>query len=176
MKRNTITLRDAHKVEPTKLSYIITIPKYEDEGFLCFAEGDNHIPFPIKRFYYISDVISGAERGFHAHHETAQVLFCIKGAITIILDNGEEREKVILKEAHKGILLDKMMWHEMVDFTPNTVLLVVASDYYKKSDYIRDYPTFLKLAKEQKNEARFADVLKNMFFSLKNHFHLGGQL
>lgn len=125
----------------TALSYIITVPKIEDEGFLCFLE-EPDLPFQIKRIYYISDVIKGAKRGFHAHKETQQILFCIKGSITLILDNGKARETLRLHSSNEGVFLDTMMWHEMIDFTPDTVLLVVASDIYKPSDYIRDYATF----------------------------------
>ena len=139
-------LREPHKMRKTRLSYMITLPKIEDEGFLCFAEGNNHLPFSVKRFYYIADVVKDAKRGFHAHHETRQVLFCIKGSITIVLDNGQEREKVILDQSNKGIFLDKMMWHEMEDFTKDTVLLVAASEYYDEKDYIRDYKSFSEIA------------------------------
>jgi dTDP-4-dehydrorhamnose 3,5-epimerase-like enzyme len=145
----TPKLREPHKMRKTRLSYMITLPKIEDEGFLCFAEGNNHLPFSVKRFYYIADVVEGAKRGFHAHHETRQVLFCIKGSITIVLDNGQEREKVILDQSNKGIFLDKMMWHEMEDFTEDTVLLVAASEYYDEKDYIRDYKKFSTLASKK---------------------------
>ena len=131
----------------TKLSHIIEIPKIQDEGFLCFAEEDKHIPFPIKRFYYIFDVNDGAIRGKHAHKENLQILFCLRGSIKIILDNGKEKEEVILNEPNQGIFLDKMMWHDMTDFKKDTLLLVVANDVYNESDYIRDYATFLSLTK-----------------------------
>lgn len=128
----------------TKLSYIIEIPKIRDEGFLCFMEGDNHIPFPLKRIYYIFDVTKNAVRGKHAHKKTKQVLFCIRGSITIILDNGKEKEAITLNKPNQGIFLGTMMWHEMVGFKEGTVLLVVASDIYKEKDYIRNYKTYLE--------------------------------
>lgn len=131
----------------TKLSNIIEIPKIQDEGFLCFAEEKKHIPFPIKRFYYIYDVDKGAIRGKHAHKETQQILFCLKGSIKIILDNGKEKEEVFLNNPNQGIFLDKMMWHDMVDFQKDTILFVVASDIYNESDYIRDYNNFISLTK-----------------------------
>lgn len=129
----------------TKLSTIIEIPKIRDEGFLCFAEEKNHIPFSIKRFYYIYDVENNAVRGRHAHKETQQVLFCINSSIKIILDNGKEKEEVILNKPNQGIFLDKMMWHDMVDFKKDTILLVIASDIYNENDYIRDYDNFISL-------------------------------
>jgi dTDP-4-dehydrorhamnose 3,5-epimerase-like enzyme len=135
-------------MKKTRLSHIIEIPKIKDEGFLCFAEGENHIPFPIKRLYYIFDVDAGAIRGKHAHKETQQILFCIQGSIKMILDNGKEKEEIILAEPNQGIFLDKMIWHDMVDFKADTILLVVASDYYKETDYIRDYDSFISLIKK----------------------------
>lgn len=128
----------------TKLSQIITIPKISDEGSLCFMESKTHIPFEINRVYYIFDVIKNAVRGLHAHKKTDQVLFCISGSITIILDNGKEKEAVTLNKPNMGIYLPRMLWHEMVAFKPGTILLVVASDVYKESDYIRNYSEFLQ--------------------------------
>ncbi len=156
------------KVIKTKISKIIEIPKVTDEAYLAFAEGNRHIPFNIKRFYFIYDVNDNAIRGKHAHHKNKQVLFCIKGKIKVILDNGVEREEVILDKPNKGIFLDKMTWHEMVEFKKNTILLVLASEYYKEQDYIRDYGKFLSLASVQhsfglknltKTQVRVSDIL-----------------
>jgi dTDP-4-dehydrorhamnose 3,5-epimerase-like enzyme len=132
------------KKQKTKLSYSIEIPKIEDEGFLSFLESKSHVPFSIKRLYYISEVIPNARRGFHAHKKTKQIFFCIQGSIRLILDNGKEREEIVLDQSNKGIFLDAMMWHEMIDFQPDTILLVVASDRYDEDDYIRQYNEFLK--------------------------------
>ena len=134
------------KATRTKLSKLIEIPRITDEGYLCFMEGKNHVPFVIKRIYYIYDVIHNAVRGRHAHKRTKQVLFCIRGSITIILDNGRDKEAITLKTPNQGIFLDAMMWHEMVAFKQGTVLLVVASEKFAEEDYIRDYKTFLKEA------------------------------
>lgn len=137
------------KVIKTKFSNIIEIPQIEDEGFLCFAEEHSQIPFQIKRIYYIYDVINNASRGFHAHKKTKQVLFCIRGSIKIILDNGQMREEILINKPNQGVFLDKMMWHEMHDFTKDTVLLVTASEKFNESDYIRNYSLFLHLAKDR---------------------------
>lgn len=136
-----------NKIIKTKLSYIIEIPKIQDEGYLCFMEGNNHIPFRIKRVYYIFDVIKNAVRGKHTHKTTKQVLFCIRGSITIILDNGKEKEAITLNKPNQGLFLNSLMWHEMVAFKEGTVLLVIASDIFKEKDYIRDYRTYLKVVK-----------------------------
>jgi len=138
------------KIIKTKLSYIIEIPKILDEGYLCFMEGENHIPFAIKRIYYIFDVFKNAVRGKHAHKQTKQVLFCIRGSITIILDNGLDKEAITLDTPHHGVFLDKMMWHDMVAFSDNTVLLVVASDFFSEKDYIRDYKLFLETVENKR--------------------------
>ena len=132
-----------NKIIPTKLSHIVEIPKIEDEGYLCFMEKDSQISFDIKRVYFIYDAINNAVRGKHAHKKTKQILFCIKGSITIILDNGSEKETIRLDETNKGIYLDAMMWHEMVEFTKDTVLLVLASEKFDENDYIRDHHTYL---------------------------------
>ncbi len=128
----------------TKLSYIIEIPKIIDEGYLCFMEENNHIPFSIKRVYYIFDVIKNAVRGRHTHKNTKQVIFCLRGSVTIILDNGKDKEAITLNKPNQGLFLDTMIWHEMVGFKDNTLLLVVASEIYKDDDYVRDYKTYLK--------------------------------
>ena len=131
----------------TKLSHIIEVPKILDEGYLCFLEGRRHIPFAIKRVYYIFDVIKNAVRGKHAHKKTKQVIFCIRGSITVILDNGKDKEAITLNKPNQGIFLDTLMWHEIVAFKEGTVLLVVASDLFREEDYIRDYRTYLKEVK-----------------------------
>lgn len=133
------------KIAPTQLSFIHHIPEVLDEGYLHFAEALKHIPFPIRRFYLISKVQDQAVRGFHAHRRNKQMLFCIQGSITIVLDNGHAKEEVILSSPTQGIFLDVMMWHEMKDFQPDTILLVVASEPFEEADYIREYQDFLHL-------------------------------
>ncbi len=131
-------------IQRTKLSQIITIPEIIDEGYVSVMEGGTHIPFAIKRIYYIHDVIQNAVRGKHAHKKTKQVLFCIQGSITIILDNGHDKEAITLNKPNQGIYLDTMMWHEMVAFKKGTILLVVASEMFDEADYIRNYTEFLQ--------------------------------
>lgn len=128
----------------TKLSYIIELPKIIDECLLIFGETDNHIPFPMKRFYFISDVFDSAVRGKHAHRKTLQMLFCIKGSVKIVLTNGQDKEEIILSQPNTGIFLNKMLWHEMVEFSKDALLLIVASEKYDENDYIRDYDIYLK--------------------------------
>ncbi len=134
-------------IKKTVLSYIASGQHIVDEASLCILEENKAIPFPIKRVYYIFQTDPGAIRGKHAHKKTQQMLFCIQGSITVILDNGFQREEVRLDKPNEGIFLDVLMWHEMKDFTPDTILLVFASDYYKESDYIRSYNEFINYIK-----------------------------
>ena len=128
------------------LTKIITLPTIVDECSLTFGEFPL-LPFVPKRIYYIYDATSDWPRGYHAHRKTVQVLFCIRGSITIVLEDGSKRETLSLSEANKGVLLEPYVWHEMHDFKKDTVLLVVASEVYDPADYIRDYNEFLELAR-----------------------------
>lgn len=128
----------------TKLSYKINIPIIKDEALLFFGEAKRHIPFEVKRFYLIAEVDNGATRGLHAHRELQQVLFCIRGTVTLVLDNGAEREEIHLSKPNEGVFIDRWMWREMKRFSSDAVLLVLASEYFKEDDYIRDYTQFLK--------------------------------
>lgn len=127
------------------IAEFISIPKIEDDCLLYFAQHPHQIPFKISRFYLIDQAKENLPRGFHAHKKTHQVLFCLRGSIKLILDNGQTRESVILDRPETGIFLPKMLWHEMHDFTKDTLLLVLASHIFTPSDYIRDYKKFLKL-------------------------------
>lgn len=125
----------------TPLFQYINLHTVNDDCKLVVAE-QSRIPFPIKRMYYIIDMKSGEPRGFHAHRETQQVLFCLKGSVRLVLENAEKRADYILTDPSTGILLDRYVWHEMHDMTEETVLLVVASHEYDENDYIREYEVF----------------------------------
>ena len=122
-----------------------------ETGTLSFLETERHIPFDIRRVYYIYDVQGLSRRGFHAHRDLQQVLICIHGSCKIMLDNGTERQDVLLDSPSEGLLIENTIWREMYDFSPGAVLLVLASHYYDEADYIRDYNEFLAFIKE--NEA-----------------------
>lgn len=123
---------------------LIKIPKIFDDCFLYFAQNSAHIPFNIKRVYFITKADTNLPRGHHAHKETKQVMFCIQGSINLRLDNGKKREKITLDRPDIGVLIDKMIWHEMADFKKDTILLVLASKVFNEKDYIRDYEKFKK--------------------------------
>ncbi len=113
-------------------------------GNLVSIEALKNIPFSIKRVYYLYDLQKEIPRGFHSHKELQQVLVCVKGSCTIILDNGKERVSYKLNQPNIGLFVDRMFWREMHDFSSDCVLLVIASEYYSENDYIRDYQEFLK--------------------------------
>ena len=115
-----------------------------DTGSLTFLESSRDIPFDIKRIYYIHHVKDNARRGFHAHKDLKQVLICISGSCSLLLDDGTEKANLRLSNPSEGLLIDAPIWREMYDFSPGAVLLVLASDYYDEDDYIRNYQTFLE--------------------------------
>ena len=120
--------------------------KGDERGKLIAIEQFKNVPFVIKRVYYIFDTKSGVRRGYHAHKDLQQVAICVSGSCKFLLDDGRERvENIILDSPNKGLFIDKMIWREMYDFSEDCVLLVIASDYYDESDYIRDYDEFLRV-------------------------------
>lgn len=125
----------------------------DDRGSLIALENNKDIPFEIKRVYYIFDTKDGVRRGFHAHKHLKQVLVCVKGSCKIHLDNGKgDTSEVILNRTNKGLLIESNIWREMYDFSPDAVLLVLASELYDESDYIRNYDSFIKYMKEKTGE------------------------
>ena len=123
---------------------LIDLPSLGDQrGGLVAIESNQSIPFEIKRLYYIFNT-TNQSRGFHAHIDLKQVAVCVKGSCRFILDNGHVREEVILNSPTQGLYIDALTWREMHDFSEDCVLLVLASEHYDESDYIRDYQEFLK--------------------------------
>lgn len=120
----------------------------DDRGSLVALEGHQLIPFNIQRVYYIFNTQEGISRGFHAHKKLKQVAVCVTGRCRMVLDNGKQREEVWLDSATKGILIEDMIWREMHDFSVNCVLLVLASEHYDESDYIREYDQFKRYTDE----------------------------
>jgi dTDP-4-dehydrorhamnose 3,5-epimerase-like enzyme len=131
------------------LIQLVTLPKISDDGELCFGQYPDHIPFEIKRIYYIFDSVPNLLRGKHAHRQTKQILFCIRGSVKMVLDDGLRKKSVtLLEQPETGLFLDKMVWHEMQEIKKDTLLLIIASDIYKPEDYIRDYEEFKNLINE----------------------------
>lgn len=116
----------------------------DERGALIALEEKRNIPFEVKRVYFMYDTKSGVHRGFHAHKNLKQVLFCPCGSCTVMLDSGKEKKYVRLDNPTEGLLVEACMWREMFDFSPDAVLMVLASDFYKEEDYIRDYDEFVR--------------------------------
>lgn len=119
-------------------------PHGDDRGQLVALEEFKDIPFKIKRVYYMYETAEGVHRGFHAHKSLQQILVCIHGNCKIKLDNGKETKIVPLEKPYEGLYVSNVMWREMYDFSPDAVLMVLASELYDEADYIRDYDEFLK--------------------------------
>lgn len=116
------------------------------DGNLYIGESLKNIPFDIKRLYFINKLNNKkAIRGKHAHKECVQIIFCINGSFSLCLDDGINKQNLMMNNPEKGVILGKMLWHEMKDFSKDCVILVVASDYYNEGDYIRNYKEFKKL-------------------------------
>lgn len=120
----------------------------DNRGKLVVIEGNRHVPFEIKRVYYIYGTSPDVARGFHAHKELRQVAVCLSGQCRIVMDDGSKKKDVILNSPSQALLVDKMQWHEMYDFSSDCVLMVLASNVYDESDYIRDYERFISLSGE----------------------------
>ena len=123
----------------------------DDRGQLIALEEMKDIPFEIKRVYYMYDTLKGVRRGFHAHKSLEQILICIHGTCKILLDNGSEKVEVLLDKPYEGLYISNDIWREMFDFSPDAVLMVLASEYYDEADYIRNYDEFLKYIGKKKD-------------------------
>ena len=115
----------------------------DQRGMLVALEELKDIPFEIKRVYYLYDTKQDVKRGGHAHKALEQILICVHGGCKVLLDNGAEKKVVSLEKPYEGLYIANDIWREMYDFSSDTVLLVLASNYYDESDYIRDYEIFL---------------------------------
>jgi dTDP-4-dehydrorhamnose 3,5-epimerase-like enzyme len=118
-------------------------PLGDDRGSLVALEAHKTVPFDVKRVYYIFGTQAGVSRGFHAHRALQQVAVCVTGKCRMVLDDGQRREEVWLDSPTKGLLIGDLVWREMHDFSPDCVLLVLASEFYNENDYIRKYSDFL---------------------------------
>ena len=129
----------------SKLDYeIIELPKIVDpRGNLTVAEQMKNVPFDIKRVYWTYDVPGGESRGGHAHKNLYQLVVAMSGSFTVTLDNGEERETILLNHPWQGLLIKPGMWRTLDDFSSGAVCMVLASELYEEDDYIYDYDEFL---------------------------------
>jgi dTDP-4-dehydrorhamnose 3,5-epimerase-like enzyme len=121
--------------------------KGDERGRLVALEAQHEVPFDIARVYYIFDSEPNAPRGFHAHRNLQQYAVCVRGSLTMRLDNGREKRDVLLNRPDQALYIGSMVWREMHDLTPDCVLMVLADSLYDEADYIRDYDRFLELAR-----------------------------
>ena len=123
---------------------IVDLPKItEPRGNLTFVEGNNHIPFDIKRVYYLYDVPGGAERGGHGHKALHQLIIAMSGSFDVVLDDGYEKKRFHLNRSYNGLYVCPMIWRELDNFSSGSVCMVLASNIYDESDYYREYISFL---------------------------------
>ncbi len=127
---------------------IIEFPKITDSrGNLSFIEGNRHVPFDIKRIYYLYDVPGGATRAGHAHKMLEQVIIAISGSFDIVLDDGFSKNRFHLNRSYYGLYISSMVWREIDNFSSGSVCLVLASTFYDEADYYRNYSDFLSVAR-----------------------------
>lgn len=130
---------------------IINLPKFLDaRGNLSFAQNNTHIPFEIKRTYWLYDVPGGEGRGGHAYRETEEFVIALSGSFDVIVDDGKKKKTFHMNRSYYGLYIPKGMWREMDNFSTNSLALEFASTKYDSSDYIRDYSEFLKLKEDGK--------------------------
>ena len=121
----------------------ITLPQIHDpRGDLTFVEGGNHVPFDIRRVYYLYNVPVDSERGGHAHMELEQVVFALSGSFRMKIDDGKTKSEYWLRDPCKGLYISRLIWREMDAFSQGAVCMVLASHRYNEADYFRDYEEF----------------------------------
>lgn len=123
---------------------IIQLPKIEDQrGNLSFLESSNHIPFQIKRSYWIYDVPGGHERGGHAFIKQNEFIIALSGSFEILVDDGLNKKTIFLNRSYYGAFIPSGLWRELRDFSTNSLALVLSSTFFSENDYIRDYGAYL---------------------------------
>jgi len=130
---------------------IINFPVINDpRGNLTFIENSRHIPFDIKRIFYLYDVPGGSERAGHANKYIHQVIIAMSGSFDILLDDGYEKKRFHLNRSYYGLYIPPMIWRVIDNFSSGSVCLVLASDFYSEDDYYRNYDDFLKAVRGNK--------------------------
>jgi WxcM-like, C-terminal. len=130
---------------------IIQLPRFLDvRGNLSYIEQENHIPFVIKRTYWLYDVPGGECRGGHAYRENEEFIVALSGSFDVILDDGKEKTTFTLNRSYYGLYVPKGLWREMDNFSTNSLAIILSSTNYDANDYVRDYDDFIKLKEDGK--------------------------
>ena len=119
-----------------------------DDGVLSIFKVGEQLPFVVKRVYTIDGCVPQLTRGCHAHKQTRQALFCLRGSVEILLDNGKIKKTISLDNPHDGVLIQQKVWHRMDNISKETLMLVFANTFYDENDYIRNYQDFLRYVKK----------------------------
>ena len=122
----------------------------DPRGNLTFVESNRHIPFEIKRVYYLYDVPGGAERGGHGHRNLQQVIIAMSGSFDVVLNDGVRSHRYHLNRSYYGLYVSSMMWREIDNFSSGSVCMVLASEFYEEADYFRDMAEFKCAARASK--------------------------
>lgn len=130
---------------------LLDLPKFEDpRGNLTFIEEENHIPFQIRRVYWIYDVPGGQVRGGHAFKEQKEFIVALSGSFDVVVDDGTARQIFSLNRSYYGLYVPNGLWRHMENFSTNAVVLVLSSTFYNEADYIRNYDDFIKWRRNEK--------------------------
>lgn len=128
---------------------LINLPKILDHrGNLSFIEEDSQLPFQIKRVYWIHDVPGGEKRGGHAFKKTEELIVALSGSFDVVLHNGEREQHFHLNRSYYGVIIPKMIWRRLENFSTNSLALIVASTEYSPDDYLRDFDKYTALLKQ----------------------------
>jgi dTDP-4-dehydrorhamnose 3,5-epimerase-like enzyme len=128
---------------------IINLPKIIDpRGNLTFIEGGDHIPFRIERVYWIYDVPGGEIRGGHAYKQLQEIIIAVSGSFDVFVDDGGQKKRYSLNRSYYGLYVPNMIWRSLENFSTNSLCLILASDVYDETDYIRNYANFATLKRQ----------------------------
>ncbi|GLS87579.1 hypothetical protein GCM10010873_25530 [Cypionkella aquatica] len=151
MSEHLSNLDAGHRDTPVKAGSVklIELPVITDpRGDLTFVEGGRHLPFDIRRVYYLYNVPVDSSRGGHAHRNLEQVIFALSGSFRVIIDDGQSRSEYVLRNPRQGLYVNRLIWREMDMFSQGAVCMVLASQAYDEADYYRNYDDFLKAVAE----------------------------
>lgn len=141
-----VTCQEAEQMRSARVKdcQVVNLPKIADpRGNLTFIESGKHVPFDVKRVFYLYDVPGGESRGGHANRACRQFIVAMSGSFDVIVDDGCERRTIGLNRSYYGLYVPNMIWRELDNFSSGSVCLVLASDFFDESDYIRNYKDFL---------------------------------